>query len=175
MDNSLERFFWNQIEDMNFNERGHKGAGEYLVNETTLSFKGMKEVRNFVFAKASELYNKFDKEFRGSDDGFSDVVYQVIANGEEAFNNITIEELQSMYDENRYTESFAYAFHIIDEMEDEEKDNALVKAENRLEDIRRGYGGGFMTKLVAAFDHADGGNKRKLAKGFPELFGPLVD
>ena len=171
----MESFLWQQIEDMNFNERGYKGAGKYLVNESTLTLQGMKEVRNFTQAKASELYNKFDKEFKGSDDGFSDVIYQVIANGEESFNNITIEELQSMYDENRYTESFAYAFHIIDEMEDEEKDNALTKAENYLEDIRRGYGGGFITKLVDAFDHADKGNQRKLAKGFPELFGPLVN
>jgi len=39
----------------------------------------------------------------------------------------------------------------------------------------RGFGGGFETKLIAAFDHADSNNKRKLALGFPELFKHLVD
>ena len=33
----------------------------------------------------------------------------------------------------------------------------------------------FITKLVAAFDHADSNNKKKLAKGFPELFELIVN
>ena len=39
----------------------------------------------------------------------------------------------------------------------------------------RQRGGGFDQKLVAAFEHADSSNKRKLAIGFPELFEHLVD
>ena len=43
-----------------------------------------------------------------------------------------------------------------------------------IEQIRK-TGGGFDQKLVAAFEHADNGNKGKLALVFPELFGHLVD
>ena len=173
---SMERFLWQQIEDMNFNERGHKGAGKYLVEESTLTFKGMKEVRNFATEKANALYDQLFDVKGVSDDSYDDLRWQIVANGEEFYNNITLEQAQKMADNYEYTESFAYAFHIIDEMEDEQNNaNAYLKAERYLEDVRRGYGGGFVTKLVAAFDHADAGNKRKLAKGFPELFGPLVD
>lgn len=172
-----ERFLWQQIEDMNFNERGYKGAGKYLVEESTLNFNGMKEVCKFANKKANEMYNKLDEGIRNvSDDSFSDLIWQIVANGEEFYNNITLEQAQKMADNYEYTESFAYAFHELYEMEEEQnKANAYLKAERYLEDIRRGYGGGFITKLVAAFDHADEGNRRKLAKGFPELFGPLVD
>jgi len=44
----------------------------------------------------------------------------------------------------------------------------------RIEQIRK-TGGGFDQKLVAAFEHADKGNKRRLAIGFPKLFEHLVD
>ena len=173
---AMNNFCWYQIEAMNFNERGYKGAGEYLVNEAALTFKGMKEVRNFATKKANALYDKLFPITGVSDDSFSDLIWQIVANGKEFYNNITLEQAQKMADNYEYTESFAYAFHIVDEMEDEQNNaNAYLKAERYLEDIRRGYGGGFVTKLVAAFDHADAGNKRKLAKGFPEIFGPLVD
>ena len=83
-----------------------------------------------------------------------------------------------MYNENRYTESFAYAFHIVDEIEDEQfAANKFLKRERamkRIEEMRR-FGGGFDQKLLAAFEHADSNNRRKLAKGFPELFEHLVD
>ena len=34
MDKSMESVMWQVIEDMNFNERGHKEAGLYLINES---------------------------------------------------------------------------------------------------------------------------------------------
>ena len=105
-------------------------------------------------------------------------VWQTIANGYEAFHNTTVEDLESMYNENRYTESFAYAFHAVTDLEDEQfAANQFLKRERamkRLEEIRR-FGGGFQQKLLAAFEHADSNNRRKLAKGFPELFEHLVD
>ena len=33
MDKSMESVMWQVIEDMNFNERGHKEAGLYLIIE----------------------------------------------------------------------------------------------------------------------------------------------
>lgn len=169
--------FWNVIAKMNFNGRGYEEAGRWLVEDSGLMFSQIKEVRNMAARKVNVLYKKFSNDVRiGSDDGLSDVLWQTVANGYESFHNCTAESLTEMYNENRYTESFAYAFHVVDEMEHEQnKANAYLKAERYLEDVRRGYGGGFVTKLVAAFDHADAGNRKKLAEGFPEIFGPLVD
>ena len=171
--------FWKTIEGMNFNMRGYEFAGRWLVEDSGLTFSQIKEVRNMAARKVNVLYKKFSNDVRiGSDDGLSDVLWQTVANGYESFHNCTAENLTKMYDENSYTESFAYAFHIVDEIEDEQfAANRFLKKERamkRLEEIRR-FGGGFQQKLLAAFEHADNNNKRKLAKGFPELFEHLVD
>ena len=172
---SMERFLWQQIEDMNFNERGYKGAGEYLVTESSLTLKGMREVHDFAVNKVCALYDKLTDIQGVSDDSFSDLCWQIVANGEEFYNNITLDKAQEMADNYEYTESFAYAFHIVDELKEENRHNEKRnKQEQYLEQIRQGYGGGFITKLVAAWDHADNGNKMKLATGFPELFGFLA-
>ena len=174
--------FWTVIEKMNFNQRGHEAAGRWLVEDSGLTFSEIKEIHKTAVRKHNALYKKLNAARIGSDDGFDDVLWQTIANGYEAFHNTTVEDLESMYDENRYTESFGYAFHAVTDIEDEQfaanqflKKEALVSAAmKRIEQIRK-TGGGFDQKLVAAFEHADNGNKRKLAIGFPELFGHLVD
>ena len=173
-----DKEFWNVIAKMNFNGRGHEAAGRWLVEDSGLTFSEIKAIRNTATRKVNHLYNKLNAARIGSDDGFDDVLWQTIANGYEAFHNTTVEDLESMYNENRYTESFAYAFHAVDELEDEQfAANQFLKKERamkRLEEIRR-YGGGFQQKLLAAFEHADSNNRRKLAIGFPELFEHLVD
>ncbi len=170
--------FWNVIAKMNFNGRGHEAAGRWLVEDSGLTFSQIKQIHKTAVRKHNALYNKLNAARIGSDDGFDDVLWQTIANGYEAFHNTTVEDLESMYNENRYTESFAYAFHIVSEIEDEQfAANQFLKRERamkRLEEIRR-FGGGFQQKLLAAFEHADSNNRRKLAKGFPELFEYLVD
>ena len=170
--------FWNVIAKMNFNGRGHEAAGRWLVEDSGLTFSQIKQIHKTAVRKHNALYNKLNAARIGSDDGFDDVLWQTIANGYEAFHNTTVEDLESMYNENRYTESFAYAFHIVSEIEDEQfAANQFLKRERamkRLEEIRR-FGGGFQQKLLAAFEHADSNNRRKLAKGFPELFEHLVD
>lgn len=173
----MEHFLWQQIEDMNFNQHGYKGASKYLITESSLTLKGMREVHDFAVNKVCALYDKLTDIQGVSDDSFSDLCWQIVANGEEFYNNITLDKAQEMADNYEYTESFAYAFHDLDdiELEVELQNRDMVKQMEYLEDIRRGYGGGFITKLVAAFDHADNGNKRKLALGFPELFEHLVD
>jgi hypothetical protein len=171
MDKSMESVMWQVIEDMNFNERGHKEAGLYLINESGLKFGAVKQVESFARRKCAALYNQlFDVK------GVSDV--QIVANGEEFYNNITLEKAQSMIDNNEFTESFAYAFHVVDDIVDEQRSaNLFLKKERALKHIEqiRKTGGGFQQKLVAAFEHADNNNKRKLALGFPELFEHLVD
>jgi len=174
--------FWTVIEKMNFNQRGHEAAGRWLVEDSGLTFSEIKEIHKTAVRKHNALYKKLNAARIGSDDGFDDVLWQTIANGYEAFHNTTVEDLESMYDENRYTESFGYAFHAVTDIEDEQfaanqflKKEALVSAAmKRIEQIRK-TGGGFDQKLVAAFEHADNGNKRRLAIGFPELFKHLVD
>jgi hypothetical protein len=171
--------FWNVIAAMDFNGRGHEFAGRWLVEDSGLTFSEIKEIRNTANRKVNHLYTQFNDDVRiGSDDGFSDVLWQTVANGFASFHNCTAESLTEMYDENRYTESFAYAFHIVDEIEDEQfAANKFLKRERAMKHIEemRKYGGGFDQKLIAAFEHADNNNKRKLAKGFPEIFEHLVD
>ena len=170
--------FWNVIAKMNFNGRGHEAAGRWLVEDSGLTFSQIKQIHKTAVRKHNALYNKLNAARIGSDDGFDDVLWQTIANGYEAFHNTTVEDLESMYNENRYTESFAYAFHAVDEIEDEQfAANQFLKRERamkRIEEMKR-FGGGFDQKLLAAFEHADSNNRRKLAKGFPELFEHLVD
>jgi len=171
--------FWQVINMMDFNGRGHKEAGRWLVEDSGLTFSEIKEIRNMAQRKVNVLYNKFSYDVRiGSDDGFDDVLWQTVANGFQSFHSCTAESLTEMYDENRYTESFAYSFHAVNEIEDEQfRANKFLKRERamkHIEEMRR-FGGGFDQKLLAAFEHADNGNKRKLALGFPELFGHLVD
>ena len=173
-----DKEFWNVIAKMNFNGRGHEAAGRWLVEDSGLTFSEIKQIHKTAVRKHNALYNKLNAARIGSDDGFDDVLWQTIANGYEAFHNTTVEDLESMYNENRYTESFGYAFHAVTDIEDEQfAANQFLKRERamkHLEEIRR-FGGGFQQKLLAAFEHADSNNRRKLAKGFPELFEHLVD
>jgi len=171
--------FWQVINMMDFNGRGHERAGRWLVEDSGLTFSEIKEIRNMAQRKVNVLYEKFRDDVQiGSDDGFDDVLWQTVANGFQSFHSCTAESLTEMYDENRYTESFSYSFHAVDEIEDEQfRANKFLKRERatkRIEEMRR-FGGGFDQKLIAAFEHADNNNKRKLAKGFPEIFEHLVD
>jgi hypothetical protein len=111
-------------------------------------------------------------------DSYDDLRWQIVANGKESYNNITLEKAQSMIDNNEFTESFGYAFHEVDDIVDEQqRANLFLKKERAMKHIEqiRKTGGGFAQKLIAAFEHADNSNKRKLAIGFPELFEHLVD
>ena len=178
MDKSMESVMWQVIEDMNFNERGHAGAGLYLTSESGLSLDGMRKVESFARRKCNALYQQLFDVKGVSDDSYDDLRWQIVANGEEFYNNITLEKAQSMIDNNEFTESFAYAFHAVDDIVDEQQSaNLFLKKERALKHIEqiRKTGGGFDQKLVAAFEHADNNNKRKLALGFPELFEHLVD
>ena len=168
--------FWEVIEKMDFNGVGHEEAGRWLVEESGLSATQLENFSKTANRKVAYIMRLLNGVTGVSDDGYSDVCWQILANGQEAYKNATVESTQEMIDNNDYTESFAYAFHAVDDVVTEHQ-AALeyLKQERHLEDVRNGFGGGFETKLVAAFDHADGNNKRKLALGFPELFLHLVD
>lgn len=117
-----ESKLWQVIEDMNFNERGHRGAGQYLTTEAGLTLEDMKKVEVFANNKVAELYECELSEvgsYIGSDDGFSDLLWQIVANGEKFYNNITVEKAKEMVDNEEYTESFGYAFHAVWELEED--------------------------------------------------------
>jgi len=70
MNKSMESVMWQVIEDMNFNERGHKEAGLYLINESGLTLSAMKKVELFARRKCAALYSQlFDVE------GVSDIFH----------------------------------------------------------------------------------------------------
>ena len=167
----MESVMWQVIEDMNFNERGHKGAGLYLANESGLSLDGMRKVESFARSKCRALYQRLFDVKGVSDDSYDDLRWQIVANGEEFYNNITLEKAQSMIDNNEFTECFAYAFHQIDNVE---KTNEREQQLAYLERCRQGVHGSFYKALVDAFDKADNTNKMRLSLGFKEVFGDIV-
>jgi hypothetical protein len=102
---------WGFIEAMNYNERGYDGCHEWLETESGLSKLDISILKEFVDSKVDELNARFSGIVRcGSDDTWSDVRYQIVANGEEFYNTITAEKMQSMIDNMDYKESFAYSF-----------------------------------------------------------------
>ena len=168
--------FWEVIDEMDFNGVGYEEAGRWLVEDSGLSIEQLKEVSKMARHKHTALYEQLWDVTGVSDDGYDDLRWQIVANGKEFYNNITLEKAQSMVDKNEYKESFGYAFHAVyDAVKEDKQLSKRNKQLEYIESIRQGFGGGFETKLIAAFEHADNGNKRKLAAGFPELFEHLVD
>ena len=178
MDKSMESVMWQVIEDMNFNERGHKEAGLYLINESGLKFGAVKEVESFARRKCAALYNQLFDVTGVSDDSYDDLRWQIVANGEEFYNNITLEKAQSMIDNNEFTESFGYAFHQIDDLEKLIEEETAINERDlqlaHLEECRQGKHGSFKKALVNAFDKADNSNKMRLSLGFQNMFGEIV-
>ena len=167
----MESVMWQVIEDMNFNERGHAGAGLYLTNESGLSLDAMRKVESFARRKCNALYQQLFDVKGVSDDSYDDLRWQIVANGEEFYNNITLEKAQSMIDNNEFTECFAYAFHQIDNVEKvTEREQQLAYIER----CRQGVHGSFYKALVDSFDKADNSNKMRLSLGFQEVFGDIV-
>ena len=170
----MECVMWQVIKDMNFNERGHKGAGLYLTNESGLSIEGMRAVEDFARRQCGKLYHQLLNVTGVSDDSYDDLRWQIVANGEEFYNNITVEKAQSMIDNNEFTESFGYAFHQIDDLEESIKTNERERQLAYIERCRQGMHGSFYKALVDAFDKADNTNKMRLSLGFKEVFGDIV-
>ena len=113
-----------------------------------------------------------------SDDSYDDLRWQIVANGEEFYKNITLEKAQSMIDNNEFTESFGYAFHQIDDLEKLIEEETAINERDlqlaHLEECRQGKHGSFKKALVSAFDKADNSNKMRLTLGFPNMFGEIV-
>jgi hypothetical protein len=108
----LDATKWGFIDAMRYNERGPEGCSEWLLNESGLSLKDIYTLSQFVNEKSFYINDTFFRQVRDvSDDGWFDVCYQIVANGKEFFESITLEKIQHMIDNDLYTESFAYSFH----------------------------------------------------------------
>jgi hypothetical protein len=79
------------------------------------------ELKKFIHGKAKELGNKYYDAWLGkdggpgfdvSDDGWSDLRYDVIGRGEEFYDSITVDKLREMADDLDYEESFSYCLQI---------------------------------------------------------------
>ena len=135
----------------------------------------MKQVESFARSKCSALYNQLFYVTGVSDDSYDDLRWQIVANGEEFYNNITLEKAQSMIDNNEFTESFAYAFHKVSDVVEEDKQlNEHERQLDHLEECRQGKHGSFKQALVNAFDKADDLNKMRLSVGFQNMFGEII-
>ena len=171
---------WGIIKDMAYGARNYKQCSDYLLNDSGLSLKEIAQLGEFVEKKAAELDKRFGKSVKNvSDDGWSDVRFEIVGCcGEKVFERIGIEQIQGIIDLGNYTESFIYSFREATDRFDEYKIakahlSEVRKAEANLESVRS-YGGSFHQTLVQAWDYADGGNRKRLAKGFPDLFEKLV-
>lgn len=78
-----------------------------------------KELKRFVNKKTGDLGDKYRDAWLGmddgpgidvSDDGWSDLRYEVVGRGKEFYNSITVEKLREMADNYDYHESFCYCF-----------------------------------------------------------------
>ena len=108
-----EQQFWNVIEAMDFNNKGYKKAGQYLIEDSGLTIEQMSEVEDMASWKVRELYDRLWDVKGVSDDSYDDLRWQIVANGQDAFNDATVESAQKMVDNKEYTESFCYAFHAL--------------------------------------------------------------
>jgi hypothetical protein len=108
-----EQEFWNIIEAMNFNTKGYKKAGLYLVEDSGLTVDQMNQVEQMAQSKVNELYKRLFNVESVSSDGYSDLIWQIVANGRLAFEKATVQSAQEMIDNNQYTESFSYAFNVL--------------------------------------------------------------
>ena len=75
--------FWEVIEEMDFNGVGHEEAGRWLVEESGLSIEQLETFHNTANRKVAYIMRLLN-DVRASDDSFSDVCWQILANGQEA-------------------------------------------------------------------------------------------
>lgn len=112
---------WHKIESLGWGTKTTDYAAVSAKLQDGLTPEGIVILRNFVYARQTELYKaieKFEKKWRGlnisSDDGLSDVTAHIVGLGEKAFlralaNPKIIERRYNTKD--GYKESFLYCFH----------------------------------------------------------------
>ena len=110
-----EQECWKLIEDANWkSDHSYKRISSEW---STLPRDTFRMLEKFVDRKAGEMYVKYEKAWLGrdggpgidaSDDGFNDLIHDVIGRGEQFYNSVTVDKLREMATNRDYEESFAY-------------------------------------------------------------------
>jgi hypothetical protein len=130
--------FWIQIATFNW-------TSDPNWKRVCLEFSLMhSKARTRLAAFVEELYKELDHKFRksqgiGSDDGWSDLRAEVIARGRAFYESITLKKLQKMAKELDYTESFKYAFQIMEPLEVFQKYRDLLILTKQMEEAEDSY------------------------------------
>jgi len=86
-----------------------------------MSDKEFKALKLFINEKVNALAEKYEAAWLGQDggpgikvgdDGWSDLIYDVVGRGERFYNSVTADQLREMAKNDDYEESFAYCLHI---------------------------------------------------------------
>ena len=110
-----EKKYWQLIQDAQWKlDHSYKR----ISNEwKTLPDEEFEMLKKFIDKKAGDLDKKYHDAWLGndggdgfdvSDDGWSDLRYEVVGRGEEFYNSITVEKLRQMAEDFDYHESFGY-------------------------------------------------------------------
>lgn len=99
MKNNLEDQFWAQIEELEWQkDADYKRIEQYLKDNFTIS--EVIRLKDFISEKVDSLYSKYESDWLAepgiavSDDGWSDLLNEVVGRGKEFYENITVKKLQ---------------------------------------------------------------------------------
>lgn len=116
-----EQKCWKMIEDAMW--KFDHDYERISFNWSELPKKEFKMLESFIESKAEALFEKYEAAWLGqdggpginvSDDGWSDLIHDVVGRGERFYNSITVEKLREMADNDDYVESFHYCILIED-------------------------------------------------------------
>lgn len=126
MKNNLEDQFWAQIEELEWQkDADYKRIEQYLKDNFTVS--QAIQLGDFVGEKVNQLYSKYESDWLAepgiavSDDGWSDLLNEVVGRGKEFYENITVKKLQRMANIGDYFENFSYSFQFTYDLDREEQ------------------------------------------------------
>jgi|TARA_Y100000034_G_scaffold28980_1_gene34853 hypothetical protein len=115
MKNNLEDQYWKQIKELEWTkDHSYDRIEQYLKDNFT--FSQVVQLSDFVSNKVNQLYSKYESDWLAepgisvSDDGWSDLLNEVVGRGKEFYENITVQKLQEMASANDYHENFSYGF-----------------------------------------------------------------
>ena len=113
--NELEDKYWQQIEELEWSkDADYKRIEQQLKDNLTPT--EARQLDDFANNKVIGLGKRFDNDWLGdpgisvSDDGWSDLIHEVVGRGKEFYESITVAKLQEMANTNDYNESFSYCF-----------------------------------------------------------------
>ena len=114
-----EQKCWKMIEDAmwKFDHDYNRISNDW----SELPKKEFKMLESFIDSKVEALMEQYEAAWLGrdggpgiavSDDGWSDLVYDVVGRGERFYDSITVKKLREMANKHDYKESFAYCLQI---------------------------------------------------------------